>query len=201
MTKYNKNTIIKCANWVREEGLVDFGGAKIKDFCRAMDIDDNTYYDWMRKKEFSDAINEAKEYFRNTLEQRAVHSLIRLVTGYQDKKKRTEYKDVNGKPKITKQTTEDIPVPPNIKAIIFLLTNLAPDRWQLKTSTEQKSEVQMKVDADADILNEIPADVIASIAEQLQGAIESRQKQEESRKLIESSDEADIIEELAEAVE
>ena len=33
MAKYNKDMIQSCADWVRENGLIDYGGATLGDFC------------------------------------------------------------------------------------------------------------------------------------------------------------------------
>ena len=44
MAKYNKDMVQACADWVRKNGLIDFGGATLTDFCKAMGIEDQTYY-------------------------------------------------------------------------------------------------------------------------------------------------------------
>lgn len=40
--------------------------------------------------------------------------------------------DVNGKPRIKKQVKKNIRIEPNVGAAIFLLTNIAPERWKNK---------------------------------------------------------------------
>ena len=133
-----------CADWVRENGLIDYGGATLRDFCRAMGIDDMSYYNWMKRSEFSEAIKKAKEAFRESLEKDIVQSLSTAAKGYEYTQTTTEYTDVNGKPSIKKQVKKNIRVEPNVGAAIFLLTNIAPDRWKNK----QDSNVSVKEDSE-----------------------------------------------------
>jgi hypothetical protein len=130
MAKYNKDMIQACTDWVRENGLIDYGGATLRDFCRAMGIDDMSYYNWMKRSEFSEAIKKAKEAFRESLEKDIVQSLATAAKGYEYTQTTTEYTDVNGKPSIKKQVKKNIRVEPNVGAAIFLLTNIAPQRWK-----------------------------------------------------------------------
>ena len=142
MAKYNKDMVQACADWVRKNGLIDYGGATLTDFCNAMRIDNKTYYAWINKTEFSEAIKKAKESFRGSLEKDIVKSLANAAKGYEYEQYTTEYTDVNGKPKIKKQVKKNIRVEPNVGAAIFLLTNIAPDRWKNK----QDSTVSVKED-------------------------------------------------------
>lgn len=130
MAKYNKDMIQACADWVRENGLIDYGGATLRDFCKAMSIDNMSYYNWMKRSEFSEAIKKAKEEFRGTIEKDIVQSLANSAKGYEYTQTTTEYTDVNGKPSIKKQVKKNIRVEPNVGAAIFLLTNIAPQRWK-----------------------------------------------------------------------
>lgn len=138
MAKYNKDMVQACADWVRENGLIDYGGATLRDFCRAMGIDDMSYYNWMKRSEFSEAIKKAKEAFRESLEKDIVQSLANAAKGYEYDQVTTEYTDVNGKPRIKKQVKKNVRVEPNVGAAIFLLTNLAPERWKNRQQQEVK---------------------------------------------------------------
>ena len=150
MAKYSKDMIKACAGWVRENGLIDHGGATLTDFCKEMSIDDKTYYAWMEKSEFSEAIKKAKEAFRDSLEKGIVESLARAAKGYEYDQLTTEYTDVNGKPKIKKQVKKNIRVEPNVAAGIFLLTNIAPGRWKNRQDgnvsvKEEREPVQIEI--------------------------------------------------------
>lgn len=186
-TKLTTEFIDKCYEWICANGLIDDGGAKFVDFCKAMCISDESYYNWISGKydlslEFLEAIKKAKDVFRQNLVRDLVLSLAKSAKGYTWKKTRTEYKNVNGKPEIVKQTVEDVVVHPNTGAAIFLLTNLDPNNWKNRQHIDAKEtkETHIKVDADAEILNEIPVDVLADITETLQLAIQKKEDEEET---------------------
>ena len=42
MAKYNAAKIEECEAWVAAHGLIDYGGAKLKEFVREMGIDEKT---------------------------------------------------------------------------------------------------------------------------------------------------------------
>lgn len=139
--KLNDDLINDITRWVRENGLKANGGATIASLCRHFGISEMTFGRWMQKKAFADAINSARQYFADNLEHDLVASLAKLAKGYTYVKRKTEYiSDKNGNPTIKKQTTEDIEVPPSIGAAIFLLTNVAPERWQNKQL--QQTDIQ-----------------------------------------------------------
>lgn len=141
--KYSKAKIEECANWVRIHGLMDYGGATLKDFCKAMDIEDETYYQWMQKSEFSESLQKAKEDFKATQEERIVESLMQSALGYEAEEVRSEYMNdlATGKPKLKKQIRTKKNVAPNTGAAIFLLTNIAPEKWKNKMNTEHSGTI------------------------------------------------------------
>lgn len=130
MAKYNKDIVKEMCDWVRENGLIEYGGARLTDFLNQFRIDDMTYYRWLKLSEFSDAIKKAKEEYRAKCENTTVKSLFTAANGYEYEQTTTEYMDVNGKPRIKKQTKKNVRVEPNVGAAIFLLTNIAPERWK-----------------------------------------------------------------------
>ena len=130
MAKYNKDIVKQMCDWVRENGLIEYGGARLTDFLNQFRIDDMTYYRWLKLSEFSDAIKKAKEEYRSKCENTTVKSLFTAANGYEYEQTTTEYMDVNGKPRIKKQTKKNVLVEPNVGAAIFLLTNIAPERWK-----------------------------------------------------------------------
>ena len=130
MAKYCKEKTEECASWVRENGLIEHGGATLMSFCEAMGIDNKTYYSWMKKPEFSDSIKKAKEDFRSRLEVDIVDSLARSAKGHEYTQETVEWGDVKGKLVVKKRIRKTVRVEPNIGAAIFLLTNIAPERWR-----------------------------------------------------------------------
>lgn len=155
--KLNDDLISDITRWVRENGLKENGGATITSLCRHFGIAEMTFGRWMRRKDFAEAINSAKQYFADNLERDLVASLAKSAKGYSYVKRKTEYtSDKNGNPVIKKQTTEDVDVQPNVGAAIFLLTNIAPERWQNKI--QQQSDIQGSLALDVTVVNsETPA--------------------------------------------
>ena len=56
MAKYSPSKIKECEAWIMEHGLMDYGGAKLKDFLTAMGIHHKCYYLWLQKYEFRAAV-------------------------------------------------------------------------------------------------------------------------------------------------
>lgn len=135
--KYKPELVREMVSWVEENGLIDHGGATFKSFCQHFGIDDMTFYKWMHKSDFSEAIEKAKDIFKSRLEKKLVDSLARAAEGYTAETSRTEYvNDPNGKPIINKKIVEKKPVAPNVAAAIYLLGNLSPERWKNRQSSE-----------------------------------------------------------------
>ena len=140
--KYSKEKIRECVDWVRENGLMDYGGAKLSEFCRAMCIDNKTYYGWMRNSDFSEAIKKAKEDFKKNIQMEIEKSLAKVARGYSWEQTTTEYEnDGTGKAKIKKQIRRTIEVEPNVGAAIFILTNIDPDKWKNKQVQDLNAKV------------------------------------------------------------
>ena len=159
--KLNDDLVNDITRWVRENGLKDKGGATIASLCRHFGIAEMTFGRWMKRKDFSDAINSAKQYFADNLERDLVASLAKSAKGYSYVKRKTEYtSDKTGNPVIKKQTTEDADVPPNVGAAIFLLTNIAPERWQNKI--QQQADIQGSLALDVNVVTDKTPDIATS---------------------------------------
>lgn len=140
MSKFNSDMIRRCADWVRENGLMDCGGAKLKDFCADMGIDAQTYYRWCENADFADAIKKAKDDFRDKTERDIVESLANAAKGYEYTEVRSEYKGAQ----LVRRTKTTKHVEPNVGAAIFLLTNIAPERWK----NRQRQDVDITTGGD-----------------------------------------------------
>lgn len=134
--KLNPAKIQECAEWVAKNGLIDYGGAKLKDFLKAMRIDQRTYYRWLDRADFADSIEKAKEEFKIGFLLDSVESLRKLATGYDVTETHTEFTDVNGVPRVKKQIQNKKHVGPNTAAVIFALTNLDPEHWKQRQFAE-----------------------------------------------------------------
>ena len=152
MSKLNVELVEDVCRWVRENGLIECGGATLVTLCRTFGISDRTFHRWLKRKEFADAIAEAKKFFADNLERDLVQSLAKAAKGYSYVKRKTEYtSDKTGNPVIKKQTTEDVDVQPNVGAAIFLLTNIAPERWVNKQQTQ--ADIQGSLALDVNVVN------------------------------------------------
>lgn len=150
--KLSEELINDITRWVRENGLKDNGGATLISLCRHFGISDRTFQRWMKRKDFAEAINSAKQHFADNLERDLVASLAKSAKGYSYVKRKTEYtSDKNGNPVIKRQTTEDVDVQPNVGAAIFLLTNIAPERWQNKI--QQQADITGSLALDVKVVN------------------------------------------------
>jgi hypothetical protein len=198
-TKLTEEFIKRSYEWIRENGLQDYGGASFKDYCKAMNIDNKSYYNWLKggyelSSEYSESIKKAIEEFKKNLTIDIVQSLARSAKGYTTTKKTTEYKpDKNGKPTIVKQTMTEYHVPPNVEAGKFLLTNLDPANWKNRQDVASKEEKTIKVDGDAEILDAIPDDMIIQLADTLQDAL-AKKRIEQKQKQLGYKYDADAVE-------
>lgn len=169
--KLTPKKIEMCAQWVRENGLTDFGGASVAQFCKANDINKTTFYEWQKKKEFSNAIEKAKEEFAETIERDIVVSLAKVAKGYTYTKTKTEYKDKNGKPVVGKKITEEVEVQPNVGAAIFILTNINPNKWKNKIQNDVNAEIKSENETSLNYdIADIPDDMLFALADKLQSA-------------------------------
>lgn len=172
----SEEKIRQVEDWIAENGLEEYGGAKKKDFWKAMNITDVTYYRWQANVDFVAAIKKGKERFKSKLEQDLVLSLAKVAKGYRYSKRKTEFKnDKNGNPVIVKQTQEDVEVQPNVGAAIFLLTNVAPDKWTNKMVQDVNAKVEKSPTYDG---KEIPEDVLDDIVDRIQEARFERIKED-----------------------
>lgn len=142
MTKYNDDMVKRCVAFVEENGLMNRGGATLKQFCEAMGIADNTYYEWSKKSEFSDAIKKAIKVNEAKLTIEVENSLRKkAVGGYTLKESKTTYEsDAEGNPVVVGQVVTEKEQAPDTAAAIFILCNNAPDKWQQKQTTNHTAD-------------------------------------------------------------
>lgn len=180
MAKYNKQTVDAICGFIRD-------GDSQKLACKKVGIGDSTFHDWIKAKpEFAERIKKAKEEFQATITGKLEATLWKRATGYEVTETETEYvSDANGNPKIKSQKTKVKHIQPDTGALIFALTNVAPEKWVNK----QKVETQ-ETKAPADQTHEyhfedLPDDVLFGMADKLQAGEYDRiqaEKQGETEK-------------------
>jgi len=119
--KLDKRKIKACEAWVEKYGLYPQRcGAPVKEFCRAMRISHETLRRWRKNVHFVDALTRAQEKFSATVEASVENALIKAARGY------TRIREYWENGTCIRETEQ---VPPDVNAIIFVLSNLAPERW------------------------------------------------------------------------
>nr|CAI9750724.1 terminase small subunit [Caudoviricetes sp.] len=141
----------RAEEWISKHGLIEYGGAQLQDFCKELGINDKTYRRWLVEEEdFKQAIERAKEFYKQSLTHELHETLSMVATGYEREETETEYrpnpKDPN-KPTITKMKKKKVFYQPNVGAAIFLITNLDPEHYQNK----QNNNVTLKDDTEKEM--------------------------------------------------
>lgn len=162
MAKYNQKKVEECEAWIARNGLMEYGGKMMKEFCAEMGIDYKTYKIWLKKDEFREAVERGKETFKLNLTHDLSVSLAEAAKGgeYVKTKKHKEFRpNADGTRGQLVKLVEDEERgynPPNVGAAIFLLTNLDPDHYQ----NRQRNDVMLKKDDEKPLtLDEINAEI------------------------------------------
>lgn len=143
--KKSKELWARMGAWVEENGLIEDGGAKLKEFCAFFSIDKKSFYSWMENSTFSTIITRARETFRQNLEVDIVRSLAKAAVGYSYKEKHEKiiYED-NGKGqpmlKGKQNWNKEVSVAPNVQAATFLLSNINHEKWKRPDKHEVKMD-------------------------------------------------------------
>jgi len=176
--KLNAEKIQEAAAWVERNGLHPQPcGATLRDFCKAMGINDATYRRWQNNADFADALTRARELFRINTVREVENALVKAARGVDftrikeeakaevvkeyDPKTGKKVKEYTGELKTVKATRETVYFPPNVEAAKFVLTNLAGDAWKIKQETAltgtilkvvvENTEQRKKIDNIADL--------------------------------------------------
>lgn len=112
--------------------------------CELANISEETFYKWYRSNvEFSELVKTAKEEGKNARLEKLEASLFQRAIGYEVKETRTEYgaSPVDGKPIVVKKVVTTKNIAADTGALVFSLTNAAPDKWKNKLNTEHSGAV------------------------------------------------------------
>jgi hypothetical protein len=148
MAKYSIARVQECEAWIAEHGLMDYGGARLQDYCAAMSISDKTHRKWLDLyPEYKAAVKEGYEAYKRKHTKALFGTLMEAALGGERDtvSKKTEFRpdpENNGRPKIAKQVEEVTKqyIKPDVAAAIFLICNLDPDHYQ----NRQKSDVTIR---------------------------------------------------------
>lgn len=135
MTKYCGKKVKDCEEWIAKHGLMDYGGAQLQQYVKAMGIDDTTHRYWLDKPEYAEAIERGKEIFKITHTQKLFNTLMEAAIGGERILEETNEEhrpDRNGEPRIHRflKHKRKTYIKPDTTAAIFLLCNLDPTHWK-----------------------------------------------------------------------
>lgn len=126
-SKYTKELREK-AFTLAEKGCTDL------EIIEGLGIGKNTFYNYLKKHEdFQDGIKKARENPVSEVEA----SLFKKAVGY-DVTEVTEYKNKEGT--VEKVVTKTKHIPGDVAAMIFFLTNKAPEKWANLQRTQLKAD-------------------------------------------------------------
>lgn len=149
------------------------GGTEKEAYTRA-GITYETYYEWLRHKpEFAEGVKDAKktyqEWWNTDCIKEAKKSLKALIMGQTYTEVQTEYGlNKEGKPVQTKRKEVEKKVLPNITAIIFALTNRAPEEWKNRLSQDIKGNLQTESKSELSLEN-VPTELLQEVAKYIRG--------------------------------
>lgn len=163
MTKYCGKKVKECEEWIAEHGLMDYGGAQLQQYVKAMGIDDTTHRSWQNKHpEYVEALERGKDTFRLNHTVKLFNTLMEAAEGgfKESEEEHSEYRPgADGKPQIVKMLRHKRKVyqKPDTVAAIFLMCNLDPSHWKQR---QDNNVAFKKPDADNDMsLDEIKEEI------------------------------------------
>ena len=162
MAKYNKRTVDLICLYLRE-------GDTQKLACKKAGVGDTTFHEWMHDKSgFAERVRKAKDEFQATITGKLEATLWKRAMGYDAEEVQTEYvSDANGSPRIKSQKKKTKHIQPDTGALIFALTNVAPDRWVNRQKVETR-EIKDEEETHQYHFENLPDDVLFSLADKLQ---------------------------------
>lgn len=138
-------------------------GCTFKQAFQTVGVAEGTFYKWKADKaEFSEAIKKAMEERQEEIVNTLEKSLFKRANGYTITESKTEYAIVDKKLVKVKETKTIKEIAPDTGALVFALTNLAPEKWQNK----QKQEISADGPAfTINVSNSEEADLIKKMSE------------------------------------
>ena len=178
--KYDDETIKSLIESLKNGDTVEKAVAKAG-------ITKTTFYEWLQdpdKSDFADAIKNAKTEFKKTIVDRLQKSLWDKALGFSYEEMKTEYiRDPKTSHIVVKnQSVTKKRYPPDTAALIFALTNLAPDEWKNRQNIEATGangrDLMPKQSIDLDALTEEQKAAVLAIGEKIINAKESTKKEQ-----------------------
>lgn len=176
MTKYSNEIKERICNYIRE-------GDSQKLACNKVGIGTSAFHDWVRKdSQFSEEIKKAKDDFQATIVGKLEASLWKRAIGYEVTETETEYtSDKEGKPRIKSQKTKIKHIQPDVGALVFALTNVAPEKWINRQRIDNTILTKEKEEEQTYHFEDLPDDLLFDLADKLQDAEKKRAEEKEQQ--------------------
>lgn len=177
MTKYCKDIKEKICNYIRE-------GDSQKLACNKVGIGTSAFHNWINKDvQFLEDIKKAKEDFQATIVGKLEASLWKRAIGYEVTETETEYvSDMQGNPTIIKsQKTKIKHIQPDVGALVFALTNVAPEKWINRQRIDNTILTKEKEEEQTYHFEDLPDDLLFSLADKLQDAEKKRAEEKKQQ--------------------
>lgn len=148
MAKFKPKLLKEAEKWIRENGLMVYGGAPLGEYCKAMGIHFTSHYNWLEQHpDYKQMVEESIEYYRHNNTKKLFNALLESALGgyrenvVEDTVFKPNPEDPN-KPMIAKKKThkERRYFNPNTGAAIFLISNLQPENFV----NRQRSDINIK---------------------------------------------------------
>ena len=139
--------------------------------CKKAGIIPQTLCRWKtERREVAEAIENARNEFLTKISTQLEASLWKRAMGYDVTETETVYEPLpDGSPTIKRQTKKQRHIPGDTQALIFALSNVAPDRWAYKRRIEAVTREKEEA-ASTYHFEDLPDDVLFKLADELQDA-------------------------------
>lgn len=134
----------------------------------------STLYKWKTENmEFVERLKKAEEESNTKYVQELLattkRSLAEVIKGYEVEETKTEYEnDAHGNPRIKKQIISKRFIAPSATAIMFTLTNLEPEKWKNRQTTDLNGKIESDTKADISLEN-VPDELLAKVIDAIKG--------------------------------
>lgn len=143
-------------------------------------ICEDTFNEWYRKRpEFAERVKKAREEFRSTIVGRLEASLWKVALGFEAEETRVVFEaDKEGVPRVKRKEVTKKNYAPNVTALIFALSNMAPDTWINRQRVDTKDVTKKDEDGPNYCFDSLPKEMLFDIADKLQEAKYKRIKED-----------------------
>lgn len=143
-------------------------------------ITEETFSQWYKHKtEFAERVKKAREEFRATIVGKLEASLWKVALGYETEETKVVFEaDKEGVPRVKRKEVTKKNYAPNVTALIFALSNMAPDTWINRQRVDTKDVTKKDEDGPNYCFDSLPKEMLFDIADKLQEAKYKRIKED-----------------------